>query len=167
MEAIDASAVDTAQREALEEVGCKVEAIPQGETCVVRGAADVRRMTLSDDCAPAALVFRTHGAPPHRPWCGVPQRSICIVVFQAHLLGEPRPTGELPAILWLSPEQVVATAERDVPLSQLLDEGATLVEREPGQTPRDALARLTDSQEALVLALGNDALPYYRRLCRS
>jgi 8-oxo-dGTP pyrophosphatase MutT (NUDIX family) len=165
VETTDASAMAAAQREALEEIGCEVEIIPQSETYVVRGAADVGRIALPDDSAPAALVFRRHRTPPHRPWHEVHQGDVCILVFRAHLLGDPRPTGELPALLWLSPTQVVATAERDVPLLQLLDGGATLVEREPGQTPRDALARLTDSQEALVLALGNDALAYYQRSC--
>jgi len=167
MEATDESAMDAAQREAWEEVGCEVEIIPQRETYVVRGVADVQRIALPDEPAPAALVFRRHGTPPHQPWHEVHQGDVSILVFQAHLLGEPRPTGELPALLWLSPTQVVATAERDVPLRQLLQGGATLLERDLGRTPRDSLARLTDSQEALVLALGNDALAYYQRLCRS
>lgn len=56
------------------------------------------------------------------------------------------------------------TARQDVPLRDLLDSGAELVEGESGQLPESAWVRLTDSQEALALALGDDALTFYEAL---
>ncbi|MFQ5341398.1 MAG: hypothetical protein ACE5F6_07605 [Anaerolineae bacterium] len=71
---------------------------------------------------------------------------------------------ELPALIWLTPQQVVDTARDDVLLCQLLDAGAELVEARPASMPHTAWVRLTDSQEALALALGYEALSFYRAL---
>ena len=110
---------------------------------------------------PVAVVFRRYRTPPHQPWHERNQGEACVVVFLAELRGEPQAVGELPALIWLSPRLVIQVAQRDVPCSELLRRGATLVERGPTPLPRDAWARLTDSQEALVLALGEHAFGFY------
>jgi hypothetical protein len=71
---------------------------------------------------------------------------------------------ELPALIWLKPSHIVDTAHRDVPLGKLLRLGAELVESEPGLLSEQSWARMTDSQEALVLALGDDGLSFYHQL---
>ncbi len=53
------------------------------------------------------------------------------------------------------------TAHRDVLLGKLLDSGAELVESEPGLLREQSWTRMTDSQEALALALGDDGLSFY------
>jgi 8-oxo-dGTP pyrophosphatase MutT (NUDIX family) len=173
MEATDASFFAGAAREAWEEIGCAVRWLCSRETLVVRGPGQTDRLALVGPEHPAAVVFRHYRTPPHQPWHGSNRGQACVIVFVAELeSGRPSaslpgstwgpwPVGELPALVWLTAEQVVATARQDVPLSQLLDGGATLVEDRAGLVPRDALARLTDSQEALVLGLAEAALAFY------
>ena len=71
---------------------------------------------------------------------------------------------ELPALIWLKPSQVVETARRDVLLRELLDSGAELVQGEGAKMPEMGWMRMTDSQEALALALGDDAQSFYEEL---
>ncbi len=59
---------------------------------------------------------------------------------------------------------MIVPALETVPLGRLSSSGAELVEGEPGLLPETSWVRMTDSQEALVLALGEDALTYYRML---
>jgi hypothetical protein len=109
---------------------------------------------------PAALVFRHHRTPAHQPWHARNQGQAWLIVYLADLEGQPCPTMELPWLLWMSPEQVLQTARNAVPLRELLSAGAELVFGAEGQPPEDCCLRLTDSQEALGLALG-DALPAF------
>ena len=88
------------------------------------------------------------------------------MVFFGEVEGNPWPSRELPAVLWLQPAQVVSTAREDVPLKILLQEGAELLEARPGSLPLAGWVRLTDSQEALIFALGDDALPYYEGMLK-
>lgn len=71
---------------------------------------------------------------------------------------------ELPALIWLLPAHIVEAVKRDVPLIELIRSGAELVVGESKPFPETTLVRMTDSQEALALALGDDALTYYRVL---
>ena len=151
-------------REAQEEMGCSVRLLPCSETLVVRGPACVERVRLQGEEQPTAVVFRRYRTPPHQPWHEENRGEACLVVFLAELDGQPWPTMELPTLAWLRPAYVVQTAQQDVSLRELLDAGVGFVEREPGCLPATAWVRLTDSQEALVLALGNQALSYYRQL---
>ena len=74
---------------------------------------------------------------------------------------------ELPALMWLKPEQIVEVAARDVAMRTLLDAGVELLERVGAALPRAAWVRLTDSQEALALALGEDALAFYEAMLKA
>ncbi|MFQ5812895.1 MAG: NUDIX hydrolase [Anaerolineae bacterium] len=164
VEAEDESLTAGVLREAQEEMGCGVRLLPCRETIVVRGPDHVERMALEGDEQPAAVVFRHYGTPPHEPWHEDHEGEACLVVFLAELEGQPWPAMELPALIWLRPAHVLETARQDVPLCNLLDSGAELVEGESDPLPETAMLRLTDSQEALALALGDDALIFYEAL---
>jgi hypothetical protein len=131
---------------------------------VVRGQDDIERMVLKGEERPAAVVFRRYRTPPHHPWHEDNQGEACLVVFLGELEGHPQPRMELPALIWLKPGQVVETARRDVLLRELLDSGAELVQGEGAKMPGTGWMRMTDSQEALALALGDDALSFYEEL---
>ena len=151
-------------REAREEMGCDVRLLPCRETLVVRGRGDLVRVALQGEEQPAALVFRRYGTPPHQPWHEDDDGEACLVIFDGELAGEPWPAMELPALVWLKPTHIIHAAQHDVPLRGLLDSGAMLVGKESGLVPATAWVRLTDSQEALVLALGDDALAFYEAM---
>ena len=161
LEKDDASLTAGVLREAQEEIGCTARLLHCRETIVVRGPDWIERVVLRSEERPAAVVFRRYRTPPHQPWHEDNQGEACLVIFLAELVGQPRPVMELPALLWLKPLQVVETARQDVPLNTLLHSGAELVESEKGCLPRTAWARLTDSQEALILALEDNALSFY------
>jgi 8-oxo-dGTP pyrophosphatase MutT (NUDIX family) len=161
LEQEDGSLTDGVLREAAEETGCSVRLLPCGETVVVRGQDRVENVALQGEERPAAVVFRRYRTPPHQPWHEDNQGEACLVVFLGELNGHPGPVMELPALMWLTPVQVIQTARQDVPVGMLLDSGAELIENESGVLPGTTWVRLTDSQEALVLALGDDALSFY------
>lgn len=161
IEEADTSLTAGVLREAQEEIGCNVCLLPCQETVVVYGPHHVQHLALHGGERPAAVVLRGYRTPPHQPWHPTSQAEACLIVFWAELEERPQPRMELPALLWLRPEQVVATSRHDVPLSALLGTGAELIECTEGCLPVTALARMTDSQEALVLALGEAAIPFY------
>ena len=151
-------------REAQEEIGCAVRLLPCPNTLIVRSQNDVAHVVLEGDERPAAVVFRNYRTPPHQPWHENNRGPACLIVFVAALEGQPWPTRELPYLLWLTPEQVLATAQDDVPLSRLLSRGAELVVEDFGPPPESSWVRLTDSQEALALALGDSTPAFYNSL---
>lgn len=164
LEPSDDSLIASVSREAQEELGCQVEVLPSTETVVVRGPGRVERVELDGDERPAAVVFRRFRTPPHAPWHADHRGEAHLVVFRGELRGQPRPAAELPALAWLSPAHVVATAHHDLPLRQLLDGGAELIEHAAFRVPRTAWVRLTDSQEALAIALRDRAVTFYAAL---
>jgi hypothetical protein len=164
LEESDASVSAGVQREALEETCSDVRLLKCRETLVVRSRRDLAPMELSGAERPAAVVYRHHGTPPREPWSDDHSGSVCVVVFAGELRAQPWPAMELPALIWLTAEQVVRVAQRDTLLQDLLNGGAELLESKPQLLPRHARVRLVDSQEALVLALGDNALPFYTRL---
>lgn len=166
MEASDASLSAGALRESQEEIGCTVSFAPCCETLVVHDGTHMEWVRILGPERPAVVVFRHYRTPPHEPWHTQHKGRSCLILFLAELDGEPSPTDELPAAIWLSPEQLLLVAQRDMPLQELLDQGAGFLEARPGSLPRDAFARLTDSQEALVLALGETAVWFYKELTR-
>ena len=161
---LDCSFTAGALRESLEEMHCPILFHASAQTLIVRGPAQVEWQRLADPVGPAAVVFRHWHTPPRRPWSVPHDGQQCLVLFEASLAGTPRPSPEIPGLIWLRPAQIVALAHEDVPLQMLLAEGATLLDDPVTPLARTACARLTDSQEALVLALGADALPFYTQL---
>lgn len=148
-------------REAQEEIGCEVRLLACSETLIVHNQNDIERVAVEDDECPAAVVFRNYRTPPHQPWHQDHRGRACIVVFAAELEGQPRPAMELPYLIWLKPALILRTAREDVLLGDLLNMEAELIGGHSGSVPPDGWARLTDSQEALALALGNNALAFY------
>lgn len=164
MEPYDESLSAGALRESQEEMGCAVSFAPCDETLVIRDETCMEWVQVLGPERPAVVVFRHYRTPPHEPWHSQHQGRSCLILFLAQLKDQPTPTNELPAAIWLSPEQMLLVAQKDTPLQELLDQGARLLEMQPGALPRDALARLTDSQEAMVLALGETAVWFYKEL---
>ena len=170
IEEVDETYASGVLREAREEIGCgegagagcRVKLLPCDRTLVVRGQEQMEWAKLQGPQRPAAVVYRHYRTPPHRPWHASNRGQGCLIVFLADLEGQPCPTMELPWLLWMSPEQVLETARRDAPLSDLLGDGAELVLGPMGAPPDASCVRLTDSQEALGLALG-EALPGFYR----
>jgi hypothetical protein len=68
VEAFDESYSAGALREACEEIGCDVRLIPCPETLIVRSRDRIERVRLGGRERPAAVVYRKHRTPPHRPW---------------------------------------------------------------------------------------------------
>ncbi len=165
MEDEDESLMAGVLRETQEEIGCDVRLLHCEETVLVHSQDCIERVMLEGEERPAAVVFRRYRTPPHQPWHEDNQGRACLVVFAGELDGYPQPLMELSALIWLKPTQIVETARRDVTLSDLLNSGAELVKGERELMPETGWVRLTDSQEALVLALGESALPFYESLC--
>ncbi len=161
LEKTDRSYTEGVLREVHEEIGGQVTLMAAEETIVIRGPDKIDWVQIAGAEMPVAVVFRHYRTPPHEPWHPDHQGLSCLIVFLAELDGLPKPGLELPHLIWLSAEQVVDTARHDVHLGSLLTGGAQLVEGPGGPPPLDGLARLTDSQEALILALGEEALEFY------
>lgn len=161
LEEEDATYTAGVRREALEETGSDVTIVDCPSTWVVQGPDRIQQVALSGQKRPAALVYRYFRTPPHRPWHSDNQGAAWLIVFLGQLTSEPRPTMELPWLIRLSAAQVVQTARQDVPLADLLAGGAQLITQPGAPPPPATVARLTDSQEALVLALGDRARDVY------
>jgi 8-oxo-dGTP pyrophosphatase MutT (NUDIX family) len=161
MEDEDASYTAGVRREAVEETGSDVAIVDCPSTWVVHGPGKAEQLALSGEQRPAALVHRFFRTPPHRPWHADNQGAAWLIVYLGKLTADPAPTMELPWLIWLSADQVVKTARQDVPIRNLLDGGAQLIARPGGPPPSAGVTRLTDSQEALILALGEQALGVY------
>ena len=164
VQAGDPSFMAGALRESLEEMSCPVTFQACAETLIVSGPGQVRWQRLADPIGPAAVVFRHWHTPPRQPWHVPHDGWQCLVLYRADLAGTPQPSPEIPGLIWLWPAQLVALAHHDVSLQALLAEGAKLRDAPARPLDRAALARLTDSQEALVLGLGSAALAFYEQL---
>lgn len=162
VEPSDPSITAAAQREAIEEISCGVRLLPSSSTLLVRGPGQVAPLTLAGSESPLAIVFRGYRTPAHEPWHPEHRGETCLVVFLAELLSSPRPSLEIPLLTWLDPETLCAAARADLPFSKLPGELTLLAPTVC--PPADALVRLTDSQEALILALEDSALPFYRSI---
>ena len=162
LERTDASFSEGAVREAREETGCGVRLIPCSQTLVVRNQNDIEPVALMDSERPAAIVFRNYRTPPHQPWHPDNQASACVVVFLAEVEGQPRPAMELAFLVWLEAEHILEASRADVPLARLVNTGANLVLGELQPPTGECWARLTDSQEALALALGGEAPRFFQ-----
>ena len=157
----DASYTAGARREALEEIDSDVAIVDCHATWIVHGPNQVERVELSGTDRPAALVYRHYRTPAHQPWHVQNQGSAWLVVFLGQLLERPLPTMELPWLIWLPANLIIQSARWDMPLRDLLANGAELISGPSDPPPAQALTRLTDSQEALILALGDKAAGAY------
>lgn len=164
LEKEDDSLTACAQREAYEEIAAPIRIIPAPRTLVVRGSHLIEEFTLQGPERPLALVFRGYRTPPHQPWHPQKLDSGCIVVFLAEVLDNPLPSEEIPYLAWLTARQIWQTARQDLSLRELIDDGARLLSNTANQPHRETTTRLTDSQEALALALGDQTIQFYQSL---
>ena len=161
LEAEDSSAGAGVIREAQEEIACAVSLIPSSMTLLINGYNKVDLIRVAGPERPLAIIYRHHSTPPHSPWHPYNNGLACQVLFLGKLKGRPRPSGELPNLIWLPSAWILETARRDVPLGELLMAGAALVPDRSGSPHLDGLARMTDSQEALALALDSETPGFY------
>jgi 8-oxo-dGTP pyrophosphatase MutT (NUDIX family) len=172
IEAFDASLSDGVQREACEEIGCDVRLVSCSRTLLSRGPGELETTAIYGSEQPAAVVFRYYKAPAHQPWSAPRQGHpnyhppSCIILFLGELAGEPQPSEELPTLVWLTAEQILETARRDIPFGELLAAGAPVMRLWEGYPADEHWARLTDSQEALALSLGDSAIDFFQRFQR-
>lgn len=163
----DETFATTAMRESIEETGIAVRLIDLDQTLVVRSPEEMDLLAISGEVAPAALVYRRFGTAPFDPWSAT-YRSVAPVAVYAGTLGErPRITAreEHPFFMWVYPEQMMLLADADEPLEYLLADGAELVG--PVQIDRQhAIVRLTDSIQALIIALGPRAYSFLAEIAR-
>jgi len=161
LEAEDGSPGAGAIREAQEEIACAVTLIPSSMTLLINGYNDISLVRVAGPERPLAIIYRHYKSPPHSPWHPYNKGLACLVLFLGNLEGRPRPDRELPNLIWLPSTLVLETARRDVPLGELLMAGAALVPGRSVSPSLDGLARMTDSQEALALALGHETPSFY------
>ena len=128
--------------------------VSSSQTLVVHHQNKVEQIIVAGDERPTAVVFRSYRTPPHQPWHQDNQGGACLIVFVAELVGKPRPALELPYLIWLQAEHIYETAVEDVRLARLLTNGADLIGGKQGVPSGSCFVRLTDSQEALAIALG-------------
>jgi 8-oxo-dGTP pyrophosphatase MutT (NUDIX family) len=172
IEASDTSLSDGVEREACEEIGCDVRLELCARTLLSHGPGELEYAAIDGVEQPAAIVFRYYKAPAHQPWNaprpGHPnyRPPSCIILFLGELEGDPQPSEELPTLIWLTPEQILQTAYRDIPFADLLADGAPVLRLHPGYPADDHWARMTDSQEALALSLGEAAIGFFHDLQR-
>lgn len=111
------TAVDALQREALEEIGCRLALYDAPVTYTVTPDVQVQQQT-----------WYTPGVRPILVWEAclpglVPGRGVA--VFRGRPLGEPAP-GDLPALLSMTPAVMLAIGQGDMCLGEALERGATL-----------------------------------------
>ncbi len=149
------------RREAEEEIGSRLEIIDCKQTVLVRGLNDVEWLKLEGKERPAAIVFRNYRTPPHNPWHEQNVGEACLIVYFAELLDNPKPMMELPWLIWLKISQVLETAQKDVRLDELIEGGAVLFGGDNELPELTNWIRMTDSQEALGIALGSSLVSFY------
>ena len=113
----DETAVDALQREAMEEMCCRIELCDAPTTHVV-----------TPDCQVLEEPWRAPGIRPSIVWDGclpalVPGRRVA--VFRGRAIGEPIP-GDLPALLHATPATMLAIGRSGMRLAEARELGATL-----------------------------------------
>jgi 8-oxo-dGTP pyrophosphatase MutT (NUDIX family) len=157
----------TVHREALEETGSDVRLYEQRRTIVVRSPEDIAAAELRGEPAPVAVVLRRFGTAPFDPWSEQHTSVAPVAVFAGALEHAPEIAAqhEHPFFMWVYPEQMIALADSDEPLEFLLADGAELYGTFEGDVRR-ALVRLTDSIQALLVALGPRAFAFLGEIAR-
>lgn len=107
------TAWECAAREALEETGLTIEALPVGAT-------------LSGSLEPCAWE-----EPGPRPLLVLPRESGVTVMFVARAAGAPSPCSEVRGLLLVSRAEVLALSERPTTLQEFLDAGGQAWMRKP------------------------------------
>jgi 8-oxo-dGTP pyrophosphatase MutT (NUDIX family) len=154
------------KREAREETGSRIELIDCDRTLVVRRQDNLEWLSLTKEREerPAAIVFRNYKTPPHNPWHEKNAGDACLIVYFAELMDNPKPIMELPWLIWLQASQALQTAQKDVRLDELISGGAILFTGDNEPPNPNSWIRMTDSQEALGIALGSSFASFYETM---
>jgi 8-oxo-dGTP pyrophosphatase MutT (NUDIX family) len=164
IEQSDSSMSEGALREAMEEIGVDVRLLACSRTLLVEGPGKQHWLELRGDERPAVIITGYDRRYPHKSWLSPDPKTGWVVNFLAELITAPRPSQEIPYIIMLTPQQILDTAQADLRLGDLLNQGSDLFSG-PNIPPDENISiRLTDSQEALALALGNETLSFYSSL---
>jgi 8-oxo-dGTP pyrophosphatase MutT (NUDIX family) len=157
----------TAMRESIEETGNPVRLLDLDRTLIVRSPDDMHLLEVSNEVAPAALVYRRFGTAPFDPWSASFQWVAPVAVYAGVMDSRVRIVAqeEHPLFMWVYPEQMIALADTDEPLEFLLNDGAELI-GPVDFDPQLAIVRLTDSIQALVSALGSGAFSFLCDIAR-
>ncbi|MDO8537753.1 MAG: NUDIX domain-containing protein [archaeon] len=129
-------------REACEEIGCKVKLLHSHKTFFLdlrNGKIQTRK--LKNFPAPIIKfkkIINTTLGP----------RLLCNVVWLAVTEGEPKPSSEVPAIIFLTEELLNRTLERNITLQELLSNGAELIEAK--LIPRYAIIKPFGTPEVIA-----------------
>jgi 8-oxo-dGTP pyrophosphatase MutT (NUDIX family) len=157
----------TVHREAQEETGSDVRLFERRRTTIVRSPDDIAAAEFGGEQAPVALVYRRFGTAPFDPWSEQHTMVAPVAVFAGALDHPPAIAAfhEHPFFMWVYPEQMIALADSDEPLEFLLADGAEILGVFEGD-PRLAIVRLTDSIQALLVALGSRAYAFLGEIAR-
>lgn len=113
-----------AHREAMEELGAKINIVPVRESWFVSKDRIIEPIDTNIEPRPIALFEMIH--PPKTPNQGKIYR---IIIFAAHLMGYPQnmPIDEVRGVIGLTREQVIRSLEKKSTIAELVDEGALLI----------------------------------------
>ncbi|MCL6641954.1 MAG: NUDIX hydrolase [Candidatus Bipolaricaulota bacterium] len=127
--------VDCARREAREEASSEIRLHSAARTYLHTAEGELSVVSVNDKPKPLALYEKIFPHPPDQPELRRPSRLL-IVIYLAECLGDPQPSGEVPALLLMTSRQY-QQAVQEIPLAQLLAAGAELREARP--IPREAI----------------------------
>jgi len=146
-------------REALEETGCEAKLRHSFKTVTLdfqRG--ETFRRTLKANPAPflkTKKLIQTDSGP----------RLLYNPIWAGSLAGKPKPSAEVPALLFLTDDLVAQTAKKDIRLKDILKLGGELIEAR--HIPRNAVIKPFGTPEDVVKAFGEKFGNKIRKLVSS
>jgi 8-oxo-dGTP pyrophosphatase MutT (NUDIX family) len=107
--------LDTAYREALEEIDTSIEILSSPKTFYINLNLKPREIQVHGEPKPLSIYYIKHQGKPGKPHA--PGYFIAkIYVYLAKPRGEPRPSSEIPALLWSEWRHILDNLERPRPL---------------------------------------------------
>lgn len=130
---------DAAQRHGTAETGCEVRLYSSRETYYLNVKSDIFAVDVEDVPAPA-LLYAAAYRPPDNPYGDL--QTIYGAEYFAHVRGTPRPGEEAAALIALGQPLLVAAAQQQLTVDDLLQGGAELIPN-PVYPPLDLTLSIT------------------------